>query len=312
MGVALVILAGFATAFLRPAAEPPAPRPARLAVLVVFDQMRGDYLSRWETLFAEGGFRRLQTEGAWFQNCHYPYANSVTAAGHASLATGCSPRIHGIVGNEWYENAANRIVSCVATRRYHLGPTGDQNDPELRRPMAGGAPERLLAPTLADSLNNATGGSGKVVSLSFKDRSAVLPGGRKPDACCWFDNRAGRFVTSSYYGDRLPRWVEAFNDRHLADSWFDKTWTRLRADIDYERYSGPDDAPGEGFGIKGIGGERQGVAFPHSMRLGLPKPGRSYYDAMYDSPFGNDLLLELAFAGIAGEQLGQHARPDLL
>src|SRR5438445_4853134 len=88
-----------------PAAQPAANNAPRLAVLVIFDQLRGDYLSRWEKLFGERGFRRLQQEGAWFTNCHYPYSDTITAAGHASIATGCSPSEHGIIENDWYERA---------------------------------------------------------------------------------------------------------------------------------------------------------------------------------------------------------------
>src|SRR5262245_54928824 len=91
-------------------AEAPATPPPRLAVLLYFDQFRGDYLERWDALFGEGGLRRLTHEGAWFQNCHYPYAYTVTGAGHASVATGCSPNKHGIVGNEWYDSAAGQMI----------------------------------------------------------------------------------------------------------------------------------------------------------------------------------------------------------
>src|SRR4051794_35350222 len=92
--------------------EVPRARP-RLAVLVVFDQMRGDYPSRWRSLFGEGGFARLAEEGAWFQDCHYPYGNTFTAPGHATCATGCSPDVHGIVANEWYDIKAGEEVLCV-------------------------------------------------------------------------------------------------------------------------------------------------------------------------------------------------------
>src|SRR5690349_9973935 len=97
------------------APEPSRERP-RLVVLVVFDQMRADYLTRWQSLFGEGGFRRLQEQGAWFQNCHYPYAHTVTGAGHASLLTGCTPAVHGIVGNDWYDRQAAQSVYCVQSR----------------------------------------------------------------------------------------------------------------------------------------------------------------------------------------------------
>src|SRR6266849_4236048 len=100
------------------AAESTASDSPRLAVLVVFDQLRGYYLSRWEKLFGERGFRRLQQEGAWFTNCHYPYSDTITAAGHASIATGCSPCDHGIIENDWYDRAAGKDVYSVVTGRY--------------------------------------------------------------------------------------------------------------------------------------------------------------------------------------------------
>src|SRR4051812_40359157 len=94
-----------------PAGAPAGPTgPARLAVLVVFDQMRGDYLTRWDGLFGEGGFHRLEGDGAWFQNCHYPYSHTVTGAGHASVLTGCSPRTHGVVSNAWFDRDVGRNV----------------------------------------------------------------------------------------------------------------------------------------------------------------------------------------------------------
>jgi len=111
-------------------------RPPR--VLVVFDQMRGDYLTRWDGLFGAGGFHRLEKQGAWFQNCHYPYAGTVTAVGHASMLTGCSPATHGIVANEWRDRASGEEVSCVASERYLCVPpvppeTGPDGKPKKQR-----------------------------------------------------------------------------------------------------------------------------------------------------------------------------------
>src|SRR5262249_48058684 len=120
--------------------------PARLVVVVVFDQMRADYLERWRDLWSEGGFRRLQADGASFTNCHYPFACTETGPGHATLATGRLPDSHGIVGNYWYDRRAARIAYCVAgVRPYETVPTG----------MAGegpSTPERLLGQTVGDVL----------------------------------------------------------------------------------------------------------------------------------------------------------------
>jgi hypothetical protein len=286
----------------------PAPAgPVKLAVLVVFDQMRGDYPFRWESLYGEGGFRRLLCDGASFRNCHYPYAGTYTGPGHASLTTGASPRTHGIIGNDWYDRAAGEVVNCATDARYRGVPPDTAGDANRGEDGPGsGWPGRLLAPTLADALKQATGDKGRVVCMSFKDRGAILLGGQHPDACYWFEPSTGRFVTSTYYRDRPHAWVEAFNGRRPADAWFGQTWQRLRPDLDYAKYSGPDDAPGE------AGGVAQGVAFPHPMTGGLAKPGRRYYDALFMSPFGNDLLLDLALAALDAEKLGQRDVPDLL
>src|SRR5262249_36399004 len=160
-------------------------------------------------------FHRLEKDGAWFQNCHYPYSDTVTAVGHASVATGCSPPTHGIIANDWYDRAAGAEAYCVSSERYEQVPpkprpvnTATQKD---KKKPKGISPERLLAPTLADALKEATEGKGRVVSLSLKDRSAVLPGGRRPDACYWLDMDNGAFVTSTCYRDRLHPWAAEFN-----------------------------------------------------------------------------------------------------
>ena len=305
-GVSLLFLGCLGGATATAAAPPPAKKPAvRLAVLVVFDQMRGDYLSRWKDLYSADGFRRLLDEGTWFQNCHYPYAHTVTGAGHASLATGCSPRTHGIISNGWYDRKEGEEVYCAASSRYQLVPAVKALPGGNKDKRKAGNPDRLLAATLADALKTATKGKGRVVSLSLKDRSAVLLGGRRPDACYWQSGSTGNFITSTYYRDRLHPWVERFNRRRLVDSWSGKQWQRLRPDLDYAKYSGPDDVAGEG---KGFG---QGRTFPHPMGS-ADKAAKQYYGALTLSPFGNDVLLAFTKEAIVAEKLGSRDVPDLL
>lgn len=310
----LVALLGCAAVFLSGSPEVPQPetpgRP-RLVVLVAFDQMRGDYLERWRDLYAkDGGFRRLLDEAAWYQNCRLPYANTVTAAGHASMLTGTTPSQHGIVANEWYERSETADVTSVQSIRYEQVPPIAVNDtiPGKQVRYASVSPDRLLAPTVGDVLKQETGNQGKVVGLSIKDRAAVLPAGHRTDACYWLDGSNGTFITSTYYSARVHPWVADFNRQQpkLADQWFGKDWTHLRPDVNYVRYSGVDDQPGESKGFL------QGRIFPHPMTGGLKQPGKAYYSAMYNSPFGNELLLDLAKRAIDGEQLGSDERPDLL
>jgi predicted AlkP superfamily pyrophosphatase or phosphodiesterase len=272
----------------------------KLAVFVVFDQMRGDYPAKWKNLYGKGGFRRLQDEGAWFTNCHYPYAFTVTAAGHASLLTGTSPYRHGIVSNEWYDRPSGERVTSVFSKKYRPVPA-PRDDGKI---IYGASPDRRLVPSLGDMLLDTHKGKSKVVSLSIKDRAAILLAALR-SLCLWFSTAAGSFVTSDYYAETLPRWATEFNKEKMADQWYGKDWDRLLPDLDYVKFSSADN-PFQGLGYK------QGRTFPHPTTGGKDKVGRDYYQAMTCSPYGNELLLALAKRAIVAEKLGQGETPDLL
>ncbi|MGL6094883.1 MAG: alkaline phosphatase family protein [Fimbriiglobus sp.] len=269
----------------------------RLAVVIVFDQLRGDYLERWRPQFGPDGFQRLMTDGAWFTDCHYPYATTTTGPGHAAILTGCSADRHGVINNNWYDRKTRKPVYCAGD------PFKTTVPPPPKPPAYGGSPFRMAARTVADTLKDTTKGSGKVVGLSLKDRGAIFPTGSTPDAAYWFDDRLS---TSTHYRDAVHPWVAAFNASGFAEKFYGKPWERSRPDLDYDKLAGPDDGPGEGTGIK------QGNVFPHPMTGGLDAPGPDYYAAVESSPFGNDLLLEVAKRAVEGEQLGADDVPDLL
>jgi predicted AlkP superfamily pyrophosphatase or phosphodiesterase len=279
------------------------PPKVKLAVLVVFDQMRGDYVDKWRPLFGDGGFKRLQNDGAWYSRCLYPYATTTTGPGHASILSGTSAWKHGIIENSWFDRASGKAVYCAGSERYQTVPPKPGWLVRSDDPKYSGSPERFLGETLADVLKAATAGKGKVFGVSLKDRSAIFPTGKHADGAYWFD---GRFVTSTYYRDAIHPWVAAFNDEKLADSWYGKTWDRFRPDLNYVPYSGPDDGPGE---ARKAG---LGVTFPHPLTGGKPKLERDYYDALEYSAIGNDLLLAFAKRCIVEEQLGRHDVPDFL
>ncbi|MFL5329630.1 MAG: alkaline phosphatase family protein [Gemmataceae bacterium] len=290
-------------------APPPHASPLKLIVLVVFDQMRADYLTRWQDQFGEGGFRKVCNQGTWFTNCNYPYACTVTGPGHASLATGCSPNRHGIIGNEWYERPIGKVVSCSSTNRQRPVRTVPRPPlkPDERGETQGASPERLLAPTFADALKES--GAGKVVALSLKDRAACLPGGKNPDACYWFDTLTGSFATSTYYRDRCHDWVAVFNSKNPANRWFGQAWNRLRSDLDYVTLAGPDEVMAESPDFDRKLGRR---SFPHSFVLKSNSPDREYYGQLCGTPFANDLLLDFAKTSIRAMGLGQGATTDFL
>jgi hypothetical protein len=206
-------------------------------------------------------------------------------------------------------------VYCAASDRYQQvppqppepKPAADTKATAKEKTPAGGNPENLRAETLADVFRRVFGEKAKVFGLSLKDRSAIFPTGFRPTGAFWF---TGRFVTSTYYTDRLdrpfPAWVTAFNESHLADRWFARDWTRFRPDLDYGALTGRDDGPGEGLGAK------QGRTFPHPTTGGLKAAGKSYYEALANSPYGNELLLEFAKKCVVEEKLGADDVPDLL
>lgn len=297
------ILAFVALCFVaaEPATNPPTVKP-KLLVLVVFDQMRGDYIGRWYDHFTTDGFHRLANEGAWFTNCNYPYASTMTGCGHASLLTGCSPERHGIIANEWYDREIGKEVYCATTDRSELVFTVPP--PEKKKTRPAGSPERMLAPTVGDVLKESSPTS-KVVALSLKDRSACLPGGKRPDASYWFDLNTGTFVTSTYYRDRCHDWVAKFNATKLADTWLGKTWDRLRPDLDYDKLAGPDDVDSESPGIS----RKQGRVFPHPFAA---KVGKEYYEDILCSPAGSKLLLNFAVKAFDAMELGKGDAVDLL
>lgn len=321
-----VLIAGVTVAVLlmvgQPAASPPPLRAnpeVRLVVLVVFDQLRADLISKpeWREHFGPDGFRRLQDDGAWFTNCHYPYAITATGPGHAAMLSGASPSVTGIVNNEWYDRGVKGEVYCAGETRFSLVPPPPETEPgetaSTRTFKYAGAPTKMYAPTVADVLKQYTGKRGKVFGVSLKDRSALLPSGQTPDGAFWFD---GRFVTSTYYADAVPGWVAEFNASGKADRYFGKDWVRVNDKLDYDKLAGPDKAEGEGTGVG------QGVTFPHPMNGGKDKNGKpfataddagaKYYDALACSPMGNELLAEFAKLCIDSEHLGEDDEPDLL
>ena len=303
--VATIALAGLREQPSRAGGKKPA-KP-KLAVIVVIDQLRGDYLEKWHDLFIDGGFKRILSEGAWFTNCHYPFSDTLTAAGHASMVTGASPNKHGIIANEWYDRLSGEVITAVQSDRYEPvpPPVPDKNAKEQKR-ISGGSPLRRREESIGDVLFRASGGKSKIGSLSIKDRAAILLAALRAHFAYWFSTSAGKFVTSTYYNDTPHAWVKDFNQKAPQDQFFGKSWTLLRKNLDYVKHAGLDDISFEGTGYE------QGRTFPHPLTGKLTKPGKKYYEALTNSPQGNELLLELAKTAIDAEKMGQGENTDLL
>lgn len=271
------------------------PRP-KLVVGIVVDQMRQEYLYRFDSKLGKGGFRRLMGEGFMLKNAHYNYVPTYTGPGHASIYTGSTPAIHGVIANDWYDKTTKKSVNCVGDDRYK--PVGnDQGNGDV-------SPWRMLSSTITDELELATQRRAKVIGVSIKDRGAVLPAGHTPDGAYWFDSKSGKFITSTYYKEALPVWVDNFNKLNLADNYLNQEWKTVYP-IDQYKESGPDDSPYE---TKMKGKDRP--VFPYNLKE-LRKLSADF-ELITSTPYGNDLLTEMAKATIDGELLGKDEWTDFL
>src|ERR1700680_1836703 len=188
----------------------------KLIVIVVIDQFRGDYLGRYGDRLGEGGFRLLTEHGAYFPDCSFDYANTVTAAGHATLLTGAYSDGHGILANQWWDPQKKRMVSSVEDEATKLvGVTSSE---------PGASPHNLLADTLGDELKLATAGKSRVFGIALKDRAAVLPAGFAGDGAYWIEPKSGVWVTSTFYRSELPPWVERFNHSQRVGKYLNQDW----------------------------------------------------------------------------------------
>ncbi len=188
----------------------------KLVVGIVVDQMRQEYLYRFGKKFGENGFKRLMNEGFMLTNAHYNYVPTFTGPGHASIFTGSTPAIHGIIGNDWWDKSLKKNVNCVEDP--HQKPIGSlEGNGDV-------SPWRLLSSTITDELKLASQKKSKVIGVSIKDRGAALPAGHMADAAYWFDGTTGKFISSTYYLNTLPTWVEKFNALKLGDDYLNREW----------------------------------------------------------------------------------------
>lgn len=246
------------------------PGEPRLVLAIVVDQFRHEYLNRWGAEF-DGGLARLIADGAVLTDAHLEHYPTVTGVGHATLLTGALPSASGIIGNDWFDRERGHNVNCV----------WDPGVALLGAPGPGASPHRLLASSVADELKLTRGPGPKVIGISRKDRAAILTPGRSADAAYWVDGDTGRFVSSTWYFESLPAWVEEFNARDMAGSFAGREWRAL-----------DDEA-------------RLLATIPTA-----PRP--AVVDAVGKSPFSNDMLVALAREAIAHERLGQRGATDVL
>jgi predicted AlkP superfamily pyrophosphatase or phosphodiesterase len=264
------------TAAPRPAAAARAAKP-KLVLLVVVDQFRADYLTRFRADY-RAGLARLVERGAVFTNNFLEHVPTVTGVGHAVALSGAMPSVSGIAANEWFDRETGKQVTCVSDDATELlgGPANRK----------GASPRRLLVSTVGDEMKMASGGRTRVYGISLKDRAAILPAGRMADGAFWFDPETGNFVSSTYYFPELPGWVQEFNRGRQVDQFLGQEW------VPAAQGTGP--------------AERKPL-------LKLPAtPGKAYYDGLERTPWGNDIVVLLAERAIDAARLGRGEATDLL
>jgi len=280
-GGALAALCLLLLTCLPPASEVP-PAGPKLLLLVVVDQFRGDYLDRFASLWT-GGVRQMLDEGVVFADAHHRHAVTHTAAGHASLATGCHPRRHGIISNYWADPVLHRRVYSVEDTEHDISPAN------------------LLVPTLGDWLKRRSRRS-RVFAVSGKDRSAVLMAGRDGDAAFWYDHDDGDWRSNGYYAGAKAGWVKEFNDESLPDEQFGNAWWPLPVTAEQMAAVGVEEYD---FGLLRPG-------FPHVYGGLSVAPSESFYGGLYGKPWLDEYMTRFAERLIVEEALGADGWTDLL
>lgn len=266
----------------------------KLVVGLVIDQMRWDYMYRFNALYGDGGFKRLLKDGFSAENTFIPYVPTYTAVGHTCVYTGSMPAISGIVGNNWFDKTTGKNVYC----------TDDSTVITVGNPgsRAGKmSPANLWVTTVGDELRLSNNFKSKVIGIALKDRGAILPAGHSANAAYWYD--AGKWITSTHYMGVLPAWVEQFNARDNAGKYMSQDWNTLLPMSSYN-LSTEDNKPYEGI-IKG----EASPTFPHRLSA---IPDSNKYESFRTTPFANTFTFDFAKAAIENESLGQNIVTDFL
>jgi predicted AlkP superfamily pyrophosphatase or phosphodiesterase len=277
------------------ATSPPAPVTGgtpRLVVVFIVDGLPERQAVDYRDQLSPDGFERFFTRGAWFTNAYYGYSHTVTGPGHATVLTGAYPHRTGIISNEWIDPATGEAQYCAGDpAATYVGRKSSKLD--------GTSPKNLRVESLGDVLK-ARDPRSRVIAISAKDRGAILPAG-KDGIAYMYQSQTGEMVSTTYYMQRHPRWVEEFNASKPADKYFGVEWKPMLDDSAYAR-SLPDERKWYAKGGK----------LPKKMGDGQEKPGPSFYAEILPTPFSDDLLFSFARAAIAGENLGKGPAPDLL
>ena len=269
----------------------------KLVVGIVVDQMRWDYVNKFKSFFkTQNGFLKMMNQGASCNNNLISYLPTVTACGHTAVYTGSTPAIHGITGNSWYDNIQQRMVYCVEDNSVQA--VGIENSSAGKM-----SPLNVWTTTIGDELKLATNFKSKVFGISLKDRGAIIPAGHSADGAFWYDSKSGNFISSTYYGKSLPTWLTNYNNSKKVDSFYKLGWSLSLPVSIYEANCDNDQNEYES---KPFGKEVNG--FPYNLNSYIGKD----YGKVSSTPYGNNLVLDIATQTLINEKMGLDDITDLL
>ena len=272
----------------------PSEKP-KLVVGIIIENMRSEYLTLYANKFGKGGFRKLINEGTYFKNTEFDYLITQSGPGVTSMMTGCSPSVHGIVANFWYDRIKNEFVDCCFDKNAKI--TGSNVY------TGNVSPSQILTSSFTDELISYSMSKSKVVSISPDYRAAVLAGGHMANSAYWFDAKSGDWVTSSYYMQTLPLWVNDFNIKNLPETYILNEWN---TSLPIENYT--ESLPDENKYEKGFIKDK--ITFPYNLEK-LYKE-KSDFSFLMQTPYGNTLTKDFALDAIVKLELGKDDNPDVL
>ena len=268
----------------------------KLVVAVVVDQMRYDFLENLSNRFTENGFKRLIDYGYNCKNNYFNYVPTVTGPGHASISTGSTPMTHGVVGNNWYDREKKESIYCANDSDYkHIG--GDAYSGNK-------SPNNLLVDTFADVNKLSNNNDSKTISVAIKDRGSILMGGKTADAAYWYYGKErAQWITSNYYMNELPDWVNNFNNEDNLEKYLED-WVTFEEITNYDNYEIDDNNYEKQF--KG----KDNSAFPYSIKSLMKH--NDCFDMIKETPYGNSMTTDFAIEAIINENLGKSGFTDVL
>ena len=266
----------------------------KIVVGIVIDQMRWDYLYRYYNRYSTGGLKRIINKGFSFENTLLPYVPTYTAVGHTTIYTGGIPATHGMVGNNWFDKGSNKNVYC--TDDSTVQGVGN-NDVSGKM-----SPKNMWATTITDELRLSNNFESKVIGIALKDRGAILPAGHSANAAYWYDEKTGKWITSNYYMQQLPDWVNVFNAKDEPGNMMKKDWNTLYPINTYTQ-STADNQDYE-LALSGL----TSPVFPHK----LSTVGSVKYSTFKYTPYAATYTFNFAKAAIENEKLGSGKATDFL